>query len=185
MPKNHFITDERIRFFYSQSVSNQYNAEHLAYEKIMYQFECVLHIFDLHASEKTGNAWMYAVMEHKNSINQDYQDLLFMYRERNKTLIDVSLRFQDELKRIHQNNLQPDRNEELIARTAKASIYFSSQAEDLLRWLSAGNLQTDNKQVKAKLSAIEQELFQFWHKKVSIWHALKAGFNATAYFLLL
>jgi nucleoside-triphosphatase THEP1 len=185
IPKNHFKTDERIRLFYSQSVSNQYNAEHLAYEKIMYQFECVLHIFDLHASEKIGNAWMYAVMEHKKSINQDYQDLLFMYRERNKTLIDVSLRFQDELKRIHQNNLQPDHNEELITRTAKASIYFSSQAEDILRWLSTAILHTDNKQVKAKLNAIEQELFQFWHKKVSIWHTLKAGYNSSAYFLLL
>ncbi len=182
IPKNHFKTDERIKDFYALSALTRVDEEHLLHEKIFYQFECVQSLFDLSAVEKPNNAWMFILMEHKNSINKEYHDTMFAYRERATSLYEVSLKFMDELKRLHRNDIAPDNNEQLKLRTAKAATYFTAQSLELLKLLQETKFVTDNKQAEAKLYSMEKELYEFWHKKNALWLALNNGFDSALYF---
>jgi hypothetical protein len=121
-------------------------------------------------------------MEHKNSINKEYYDAVFTYRERAISLAEVSLKFQDELKRLHLNNLAPDNNEQIKNRSAKAATYFSAQSMDILKQMQETSFVTDNKQIELKLHALEKELYEYWHKKYALWQALTDGFNSGVYF---
>jgi hypothetical protein len=97
-------------------------------------------------------------------------------------MIEVAARFENQVRQILNNDLNPTVDQQLQERVRKASEFFDSRMEQLLEQPLAGaTFETDNKAVRKSLSeATDKLLNEIRIKKVCLNHC-KSGFDTKSY----
>jgi DNA-directed RNA polymerase subunit F len=97
-------------------------------------------------------------------------------------MIEVAARFENQVRQILNNDLNPTVDQQLQERVRKASEFFDSRLEQLLEQPLAGaTFETDNKAVRKSLSEATDKLFnEIRIKKVCLNHC-KSGFDTKSY----
>ncbi len=128
------IDNPHISDFINDSVKNQPGQSQLAESKKAYQQQLLSELFDFTSLSHRLNYCLKVVDEHKESILGDPREMLDNAANLIRTdLIEVSEKFQPQLKGLLKGEIDAGANIPLQDRLKKAAVYFSDKLETALK----------------------------------------------------
>jgi hypothetical protein len=173
------IDNPAISDFIDGSLKNQPGQSHLAESKKSYQQQLLSELFDFTSLAHRLNYCLKVVNEHKESILGNPGEMLENVSALVRTdLVEVSEKFQPQLKGLLNGEIDTESNIPLQDRVKKAAVFFSDKLEAAMKEIMGGyRVETDNKTVRKSV----KEAFERTRKegviKLACLNAARPGFE--------
>ena len=177
------IDNPYISDFINDSVKKQPGQSHLAESKKAYQQQLLSELFDFTSLSHRLNYCLKVIDEHKESILGDPREMLENAANLVRTdLIDVSEKFQPQLKDLLKGEIEAGANIPLQDRVKKAAGYFSDKLETAIKEIMAGySVETDNKTVRKSVKEALERTRKEGVIKLACLKNVISGFDTGSY----
>ncbi len=177
------IDNQLISDFINESVKNQPGQSQLAESKRDYQQQLLLELFDFTPLAHRLNYCHKVVNENRESILGNPAEMLENVSSVVRTdLIEVSEKFQPQMKALLNGNPDAESNIPLQERVKKAAVFFSEKLETALKDILAGfPVETDNKLVRKTVTEALERTRKEGVLKLACLNAVKPGFETGKY----
>ncbi len=168
IPSHGIETDRAVLDFLRSAEDSVPDKNLLIQSKIAYQQKLILECFDFQILHNRFNYVARLLTGNKRVIQISglSEDILAIQERAEKDIFIVSEKFRGQLHRIFQDPIEPEKNPQVIDRTAKASAWFKDKFSiifnDIVEKLY---LKTDNKELGKKLDYALENLIQEIRKK--------------------
>ena len=178
-----FIDNPVISDFVNGPVQNQPDRNQLAESKKAYQQQLLSELFDFTSLTNKLNYCLKVVNEHNDNIlgnpRERLENILSVIRT---DLIEVSEKFQPQLKTLLNREPDAESNIPLQERVKKAAVYFSDKLEAALKEILAGfTVETDNKTVRKSVTEALERTRKEGVTKLACLNAVRSGFEIGKY----
>ncbi len=178
-----FIDNPVISDFINGPVQNQPDRNQLAESKKAYQQQLLSELFDFTSLTNKLNYCLKVVSEHNDTIlgnpRERLENILSVVRT---DLIEVSEKFQLQLKILLNGEPDAESNIPLQERVKKAAVYFSDKLEAALKEILAGfTVETDNKTVRKSVTEALERTRKEGVTKLACLNAVRPGFEIGKY----
>lgn len=163
--------------------NNPPDAKQLSDSKAEYQAQLLFDLFTFENLKKNIYRLERVTTEHEKSLQKDFAAIFKpMINRVVDEVITVSGKFRNQIKIYLNQNNNAEKNDELQERIVKATSYFSDKIKELIAEPLAGfEIETDNKEIKRKVSKPEEELLQEINYKMACLTACNSGFYVKDY----
>jgi hypothetical protein len=177
------IDNPAITSFISDSVKNQPGQSQLEESKKAYQQQLLSELFDFSSLAHRLNYCLKVIEEHKESILGKPQEMIkSVLSVVRADLIEISDRFQPQLKELLKGETDAESNIPLQDRVKKAAVFFSGRLEALLKEILDGyHVETDNKTVRKAVSEALERTRKEGVIKLACLNSVSQGFNTGRY----
>ena len=177
------IDNPAISEFVNEKIQTQPGQEQLAEAKKAYQQMLLTELFDFTPITRSLHYCLKVVDEHKESILGNPRTIIEQsIISINTDLIEVSDKFQPQLKGLLKGDNDAESNTLLQDRVKKASEYFSIKLEATMKEVLAGiSVETDNKAVRKSITEALERLKKEGGTKLACLNAIKTGFTISNY----
>lgn len=177
------IDNPDITDFIRDSVEKQPGQKQLEEYRKDYQQQLLSELFNFSPIINRLNSCLKVTEEHKESILGEPQEMVKNIISAVRTdLIEVSDKFQPQLKGLLNRETDAESNLPLQDRVKKAADYFSVKLEDAMKVILAGfSVETDNKSVRKSVSEAVERLRKEVVTKLACLNAVKTGFKISKY----
>ena len=177
------IDNPAITSFISDSVKNQPGQSQLEESKKAYQQQLLTELFDFTSLAHRLNYCLKVIEEHKESIlgkpQEMVENILSVVRA---DLIEVSDRFQPQLKGLLNGETDAGSNIPLQDRVKKAAVFFSGKLEASLKEIVDGyHVETDNKTVRKSVTEALERTRKEGIIKLACLNSVSQGFETGRY----
>jgi hypothetical protein len=177
------IDNPDITDFIAASVEKQPGQSQLEESKKAYQQQLLSELFDFGPLIYRLNYCLKVLEEHKESIlgkpRELFENILSIVRT---DLIEVSDKFQPQLKGLLKGEIDAESNSALQDRVKKAAGYFFGKLEDTVKLILAGySVETDSKSVRKTVSDSVERLRKEAVTKLACLNAVRSGFEISKY----
>jgi len=177
------IDNPDITDFIKGSVEKQPGQKQLEESRKAYQQLLLSELFDFSPLIYRLNYCLKVMEEHKESILGQPQEMVEKIISAIRTdLIEVSDKFQPQLKGLLKGEIDAESNIPLQDRVRKAAEYFSGKLEDAIKVIFAGfSVETDSKSVRKSVSEAVERLRKEGVTKLACLNDVKSGFKISKY----
>jgi hypothetical protein len=177
------IDNPAISEFVNEKVQNQPGQTQLEEAKKAYQQMLLTELFDFTPVTRSLNYCLKLVNEHKESILGNPREIIEQsILSINTDLIEVSDKFQPQLKGLLKGNTDAESNIALQERVKKAGEYFFVKLEDVLKEIASGtSVETDNKAVRKSITEALERVKKEGSTKLACLDAVRSGFTIGKY----
>jgi hypothetical protein len=177
------IDNPAISEFVNEKIQTQPGQEQLAEAKKEYQQMLLTELFDFTPITRSLNYCLKLVNEHKESILGNPREIIEQSIMAITTdLIEVSAKFQPQLKALLNGEIDVESNILLQERLKKASEYFSVKLEAAMKEILAGTtIETDNKTVRKSIVEALERLKKEGGTRLACLNAVRSGFTIGKY----
>ena len=177
------IDNPAITGFINDSVENQPGQSQLEESKKAYQQQLLTELFDFTSLAHRLNYCLKVIDEHKESIlgkpDEMLENVLSVVRA---DLIEVSDKFQPQLKGLLNGETDAESNTPLQDRVKKAAVFFSGKLEAAMKEILAGyRVETDNKTVRKSVSEALERTRKEGVIKLACLNSVIQGFETGRY----
>ena len=168
--------DKLVDSFTLEIESNQPDARQLEEQKWIFQEQLLLDLFQFEAMQISIWALLKILREHQVSLPSGFMAALsVMNDEVKKTISDVSVTFQQQIKRLHAGDVEG--NAPLQERVKKGASYFSEKIDRLvIKVLDNLDVDIDNRQVKKNILDQVNRILEEAHYKKGCLDSCLPGF---------
>lgn len=149
LPKS-VITDSSISLFTEDVKNNQPDQMVLHQARLLFQQDLLNAVFNFTSVQRLMDRCLRIAQENASSLDvsveKAWSDLI---RDYTKQLFEVSRRFEKQLLELFQVEEIPEESARLNDRVAKAATYFADQCQDVYRFCSEFDFDTDNMLVRS------------------------------------
>ncbi len=177
------IDNPVVSGFVSSSLQKQSDRNQLAESRKAYQQQLLSELFDFTYLSNSVNYCIKTLNEHKESIlGNPAEQLGYILSSVRTDLIEVSEKFQLQIKILLNRDPCIDTNIALQERVKKASVYFSDKLEADLRDVLAGfDVGTDSKSVRRSVHEALERVRREGAVKLACLNAVRSGFDIGKY----
>ena len=170
--------DKSIEGFNELVSKSQPDEQKLEASKAKYQLEVLEDLFDFSSLRYAINGLDKAFYDGRMSLQPDADVPVKSMKEKvGKEIVEVSGKFQNQVRNLLLKNNNAEQNSELQKRVKKAVDYFSGKIKehvsDILETLS---FETDNAEVRKKINKQEERIHEITHFKLACLEACREGF---------
>jgi predicted ATPase len=178
-----FIDNPAISGFVNGKAKNQPDRNKLAESKRAYQQQLLSELFDFTSIKNKLNYSLKVVNEHHDSIlGSPRESLEKMLSVVETDLIEVSVKFQTQIKVLLSGDPDAETNIPLQERVKKAAGFFSDKLEAAMADLLAGiRVETDNKAIRKSINEALERSGKEGAIKLACLNAVKPGFEIGRY----
>ena len=173
------IDNPAITDFINGTVKNQPDQNQLAESKKAYQQQLLSELFDFTSLSHRLNYCLKIVNEHKESILGNPHEMVCNISSAVKSdLIEVSDKFQPQLKSLLNGEIDAESNITLQDRVKKAAVYFSVKLEAALKEIHDGyRIETDNRTVRKSVTEALERTRKEGIIKLACLNSVSQGFD--------
>lgn len=177
------IDNPHISDFITSSLKNEPGQTQLEESKKAYQQQLLSELFDFTSLLSRNNYTLKVTIEHQESILGNPREMLESISTLVKAdLIEVSDKFQPQLKALLNGNTDIETNMPLQDRVKKAGEFFSGKLEAAMKDILAGyHVETDNKTVRKSVSEAFERTRKEGAVKLACLNAVRSGFETGKY----
>ena len=177
------IDDHNISDFVKETGLNQPGERQLADSKKAYEQALLTELFDFTSLTRSLNYCLKVIKEHQGSILGDPREKLENISAAIRTdLIEVSEKFQPQLKSLLKAESDAESNIPLQERVKKGSEFFSVKLESALKGILSGfSVETDNKTARKAVSEAVERTRKEGAIKLACLNAVRSGFSIGKY----
>jgi hypothetical protein len=178
-----FVDNPVVSGFVNGLILNQPDSNQLAESKKAYQRQLLSELFDFTSLTNRLNYCLKVFSEHKDTILRNpcekFEKILSIVRT---DLIEVSEKFQPQLKTLLNGEPDAESNIPLQERVKKAAVYFSDKLEATLKEILAGfTVETDNRTVRKSVNEALERTRKEAVTKLACLNAVRPGFEIGKY----
>jgi len=176
-------TDTAIAKFVSHASQTPPTQEQLNIAKIHYQQKVLLDCFNYQSLASSLEKFTRLLLENHAYIQATGIDTIETLKQQVfEEIITVSNKFEKQLQSLFKHEQAPEEDDAIQDRAQKATRYFNEKLQaGLMVWVSAFNLDTDNKDIKQQISTAFDLLRYNLAIKVASLHSCRTGFTASEY----
>ena len=176
-------TDSTVSAFTHEAEHNQPDEVKLEASKHAYQYTLLTELFDFASIDRRLNYLIRILNEHKASLHDSYRDTFnYMSDLLKSDLLDVSVNFSNQIKKLIALQPNIEENETLQERIKKACAYFQQKTNVIINdVLQNTPLETDNKMVRKSVNDGLEKLRQDTKIKLASFKACIEGFSVMTY----
>jgi len=177
------IDNPAISEFVNEKVQNQPGQTQLEEAKKAYQQMLLTELFDFTPVSRSLNYCLKLFNEHKESILGNPREIIEQsITSINTDLIEVSDKFQPQLKGLLKGDADAELNIALQERVKKAGDYFFVKLEGVLKEIAGGTaVETDNKAVRKSITEALERVKKEGSTKLACLDAVRSGFTIGKY----
>jgi hypothetical protein len=177
------IDNPAISDFVNGSAQNQPDQNKLAESKKAYQQQLLTELFDFNSLTHRINYCLKIVNEHQESLLGNPREMLENTLAVIKTdLIEVSEKFQPQLKALLAGDINAESNVLLQERVKKAGEFFSGRLEAALKAVLDGyKVETDNRTIRRSVTESIERIRKEGGTKLVCLNTVKSGFEVSKY----
>jgi hypothetical protein len=177
------IDNQAITDFINGSVENQPGQSQLEVSKKAYQQQLLSELFDFTSLAQRLNYCLKVLNEHRESILGNPQAMVDNVLSLVKSdLIEVSDKFNPQLKGLLNGETDPESNIPLQDRVKKAAVFFSGRLEAAMKEILAGyRVETDNKAVRTSVTEALERTRKEGVIKLTCLNSVIQGFDTGRY----
>jgi hypothetical protein len=178
-----FIDNPVISGFIKDSTQNQPGPEVLAESKKAYQQQLLSELFNFAELVNRLSYCHKLISEHSGSILGNPREMLEKTLASIRTeIIEVSGKFQLQIKELLNREPDPELNAPLQERIKKAAVFFSEKLNDSMKEILSGyKVETDNKTVRKSVNEAFSRAARDCSMKLECLDSAKSGFQISKY----
>ena len=170
--------DKSIEGFNELVSQNQPDEQKLEESKADYQLQVLEDLFDFSPLQQAVKNLDYLLYDNRQILQSDAAlPVKTMKDQINSELVEVSGKFNNQIRFLLGKNNNAEKNDELQERIKKAVEYFAGKVSDLILDKLDGLLfETDNREVRKKLNKAEERLEEVSRFKLACLESCREGF---------
>lgn len=177
------ITNPLVDGFSRNIEANQPDTEYLEKSKRNYELDLLIDLFDFKSIIKKLFSGKKMAKELPPDISTDLLHKLDKdIEEIKKDVINVSEKFELQIRQLFSQNTEIEKNTSLQERIKKACFYFKDKLQLFINnILPAIQIETDNKQIRKSIQKFAEELHGLMHVKNACLESCSDGFSVSKY----
>ncbi|MEJ7692040.1 HRDC domain-containing protein [Daejeonella sp.] len=163
--------------------ANEPNEQDLTDAKIAFQQDLLYELYDFTSTKALFFQLRKVFEDHHTILDPEFNNVLNELKAASeKEIFEVGDIFKRQIRSLLSENSLPEENSDLQTRVKKASTYFLDKISSVLKvGLHQLNTDTDNKAVKATMSAIMEALAKDINVKTALMKLCSGGFSTSSY----
>jgi hypothetical protein len=174
-------SDSRIDVFSSNQKTNTAQMLALADAKKDYEQTILLNLFDFTNIDNSYNSTIKILTENSNSFKQDAVEQFKNIDVEIKSLIDIAVKFKNQLSQLFVSKNEPNAESYLQTRIIAAANYLKKAVENIKSKIEKTTLETDSRNISSELNKSMGLIHKEICLKIFLLDGVEKGFEISSY----